>query len=71
MRQHCVAKKSVVVTLLKAGIDINAMDGNGRTALEILTDYPPHVTYEIVAVINGLYLNQVKKIMFSFGSSKI
>ncbi|XP_034112276.1 ankyrin repeat and sterile alpha motif domain-containing protein 1B isoform X2 [Drosophila albomicans] len=45
-------KKSVVVTLLKAGIDINAQDGNGRTALEILGDYPPHVTYEIVAVIN-------------------
>ncbi|KAH8388291.1 hypothetical protein KR093_002991 [Drosophila rubida] len=45
-------KKSVVVTLLKAGIDINAQDGSGRTALEILGDYPPHVTYEIVAVIN-------------------
>ncbi|KRF78710.1 ankyrin repeat and SAM domain-containing protein 1A isoform X1 [Drosophila virilis] len=45
-------KKSVVVTLLKAGIDVHATDGNGRTALEILADYPPHVTYEIVAVIN-------------------
>ncbi|XP_023163625.2 ankyrin repeat and sterile alpha motif domain-containing protein 1B isoform X2 [Drosophila hydei] len=45
-------KKSVVVTLLRAGIDIHATDGNGRTALEILSDYPPHVTYEIVAVIN-------------------
>ncbi|KAM8704793.1 hypothetical protein ACLKA7_009274 [Drosophila subpalustris] len=45
-------KKSVVMTLLKAGIDIDAVDGNGRTALEILSDYPPHVTYEIVAVIN-------------------
>ncbi|XP_032597469.1 ankyrin repeat and sterile alpha motif domain-containing protein 1B isoform X2 [Drosophila grimshawi] len=45
-------KKSVVVALLKAGIDVHATDGNGRTALEILNDYPPHVTYEIVGVIN-------------------
>ncbi|ALC46779.1 CG11168, partial [Drosophila busckii] len=45
-------KKSVVVALLKAGIDVHATDHNGRTALEILSDYPPHVTYDIVAVIN-------------------
>ncbi|KPU80498.1 uncharacterized protein Dana_GF16312, isoform B [Drosophila ananassae] len=45
-------KKSVVVTLLKAGIFVNATDGNGRTALDILSDYPPHVTYDIVGAIN-------------------
>ncbi|XP_030369851.1 ankyrin repeat and sterile alpha motif domain-containing protein 1B isoform X2 [Scaptodrosophila lebanonensis] len=44
-------KKSVVITLLNAGIDVYATDGNGRTALEILAEYPPHVTYDIVAVI--------------------
>ncbi|KAH8268172.1 hypothetical protein KR026_001363 [Drosophila bipectinata] len=45
-------KKSVVVTLLKAGIFVHATDGNGRTALDILSDYPPHVTYDIVGAIN-------------------
>nr|NP_001262939.1 uncharacterized protein Dmel_CG11168, isoform D [Drosophila melanogaster]NP_651311.2 uncharacterized protein Dmel_CG11168, isoform A [Drosophila melanogaster]AAF56367.1 uncharacterized protein Dmel_CG11168, isoform A [Drosophila melanogaster]AGB96319.1 uncharacterized protein Dmel_CG11168, isoform D [Drosophila melanogaster] len=45
-------KKSVVVTLLKAGIYVHATDGNGRTALDILSDYPPHVTYDIVGAIN-------------------
>ncbi|XP_073815236.1 uncharacterized protein isoform X3 [Musca autumnalis] len=44
-------KKSVVCTLLRAGIDPYAVDGNGRTALDILVDYPPHVTYEIVSII--------------------
>uniref|UniRef100_A0A1I8MM41 Uncharacterized protein n=1 Tax=Musca domestica TaxID=7370 RepID=A0A1I8MM41_MUSDO len=44
-------KKSVVCTLLRAGIDLYAVDGNGRTALDVLTDYPPHVTYEIVSII--------------------
>ncbi|XP_016961317.1 ankyrin repeat and sterile alpha motif domain-containing protein 1B isoform X1 [Drosophila biarmipes] len=44
-------KKSVVVTLLKAGIYVHATDGNGRTALDILSDYPPHVTYDIVGAI--------------------
>ncbi|XP_016999144.2 ankyrin repeat and SAM domain-containing protein 1A isoform X3 [Drosophila takahashii] len=45
-------KKSVVVTLLKAGIYVHSTDGNGRTALDILSDYPPHVTYDIVGAIN-------------------
>ncbi|XP_017124125.1 ankyrin repeat and sterile alpha motif domain-containing protein 1B isoform X1 [Drosophila elegans] len=45
-------KKSVVLTLLRAGIYVHATDGNGRTALDILSDYPPHVTYDIVAAIN-------------------
>lgn len=53
-------KKSVVCTLLRAGIDPYAVDGNGRTALDILSEYPPHVTYEIVTIINGTckYLNK-------------
>ncbi|XP_017023659.1 ankyrin repeat and SAM domain-containing protein 1A isoform X1 [Drosophila kikkawai] len=45
-------KKSVVVALLRAGIFVHATDGNGRTALDILSDYPPHVTYDIVGAIN-------------------
>jgi len=45
----------VVVTLLKAGIYVYATDGNGRTALDILSDYPPHVTYDIVGAITGAY----------------
>ncbi|KAH8278863.1 hypothetical protein KR018_010522 [Drosophila ironensis] len=46
-------KKSVVAILLKAGVYVHATDGNGRTALDILSDYPPHVTYDIVGVIKG------------------
>uniref|UniRef100_A0A1B0G849 Uncharacterized protein n=1 Tax=Glossina morsitans morsitans TaxID=37546 RepID=A0A1B0G849_GLOMM len=46
-------KKSVVYTLLKAGVDPAAVDGQGRSALDILKDYPPHVTYEIASIING------------------
>lgn len=53
-------KKSVVVTLLRAGIDVHATDGNGRTALELLSDYPPHVTYEIAAIIKGSQLDRNK-----------
>ncbi|XP_059218769.1 ankyrin repeat and sterile alpha motif domain-containing protein 1B isoform X3 [Stomoxys calcitrans] len=45
-------KKSVVCALLRSGIDPYAVDGNGRTALDLLKDYPPHVTYEIVTIIN-------------------
>ncbi|XP_013110501.2 ankyrin repeat and sterile alpha motif domain-containing protein 1B isoform X6 [Stomoxys calcitrans] len=54
-------KKSVVCALLRSGIDPYAVDGNGRTALDLLKDYPPHVTYEIVTIINAgrLLLGQV------------
>ncbi|KAL9899681.1 uncharacterized protein ACN427_007269 isoform 2-T3 [Glossina fuscipes fuscipes] len=46
-------KKSVVYTLLKSGVDPTAVDGQGRSALDVLKDYPPHVTYEIASIIKG------------------
>lgn len=48
-------KENVVRTLLKAGINLNATDNEGRTALDILREFPPHVTKHIVAVINSTY----------------
>ncbi|XP_030370677.1 ankyrin repeat and sterile alpha motif domain-containing protein 1B [Scaptodrosophila lebanonensis] len=46
-------KENVVRTLLKAGIDLNATDSENRTALDILKEFPPHVTKHIIAVINN------------------
>lgn len=48
-------KESVVRTLLRAGIDLSATDSEGRTALDILREFPPHVTKHIIAVINSTY----------------
>ncbi|XP_017461044.1 PREDICTED: ankyrin repeat and sterile alpha motif domain-containing protein 1B-like [Rhagoletis zephyria] len=48
-------KKAVVNVLLQAGINPNATDGAGNTALDLLKDYPPHVTYEIVCAIKDFY----------------
>ncbi|XP_004530646.1 ankyrin repeat and SAM domain-containing protein 1A isoform X3 [Ceratitis capitata] len=48
-------KKPVVNVLLQAGINPNATDGSGHTALDLLKDYPPHVTYEIVCAIKDFY----------------
>lgn len=46
-------KESVVKTLLKAGIDLNATDSEDRTVLDILKEFPPHVTKHIIDVINS------------------
>ncbi|KAH8388346.1 hypothetical protein KR093_004739 [Drosophila rubida] len=46
-------KENVVRTLLRAGIDLSATDSEGRTALDILREFPPHVTKHIIAVINN------------------
>lgn len=46
-------KESVVRTLLKAGIDLNATDAEERTVLDILKEFPPHVTKHIIDVINS------------------
>ncbi|XP_011195479.1 ankyrin repeat and SAM domain-containing protein 1A isoform X3 [Zeugodacus cucurbitae] len=48
-------KKAVVNVLLQAGVNPNATDGSGHTALDLLKDYPPHVTYEIVCAIKDFY----------------
>ncbi|KAL9888981.1 uncharacterized protein ACN427_008415 isoform 1-T4 [Glossina fuscipes fuscipes] len=47
-------KESVVKTLLKAGIDLNATDAEERTVLDILKEFPAHVTKHIIDVINNL-----------------
>lgn len=46
-------KESVVRTLLRAGIDLNATDAEERTVLDILKEFPPHVTKHIIDVINS------------------
>lgn len=46
-------KDSVVRTLLDAGADLDATDCEGRTPLDILEEFPPHVTKGIVSVINN------------------
>uniref|UniRef100_A0A1A9WRR8 ANK_REP_REGION domain-containing protein n=1 Tax=Glossina brevipalpis TaxID=37001 RepID=A0A1A9WRR8_9MUSC len=50
-------KKSVVCSLLRAGIDPTAINGQGHTALDILKDYPPHITYEITSIIKEFCLD--------------
>uniref|UniRef100_A0A1I8MHD5 Uncharacterized protein n=1 Tax=Musca domestica TaxID=7370 RepID=A0A1I8MHD5_MUSDO len=51
-------KETVVRTLLKAGIDLNATDAEDRTVLDILKEFPPHVTKHIIDVINN-FRNQM------------
>ncbi|XP_013116012.2 ankyrin repeat and sterile alpha motif domain-containing protein 1B [Stomoxys calcitrans] len=51
-------KETVVRTLLKAGIDLNATDSEERTVLDILKEFPPHVTKHIIDVINN-FRNQM------------
>ncbi|TMW46773.1 hypothetical protein DOY81_008147 [Sarcophaga bullata] len=51
-------KEAVVRTLLKAGIDLNATDAEERTVLDILNEFPAHVTKHIIDVINN-FRNQM------------
>lgn len=46
-------KDTVVRTLLDNGADLDATDNEGRTALDLLEQFPPHVTRGIVSVINS------------------
>lgn len=46
-------KDNVVRALLDAGADLDATDSEGRTALDLLEQFPPHVTKGIVSVLNS------------------
>lgn len=46
-------KDSVVRTLLDYGSDLSVTDSDGRTALDLLEQFPPHVTKGIISVINS------------------
>lgn len=46
-------KDSVVKALLDFGADLNVTDSEGRTALDLLKQFPPHVTKGIISVINS------------------
>lgn len=48
-------KDSVVKVLLEFGCDLGVTDSEGRTALDLLKQFPPHVTRGIVSVINSEY----------------
>lgn len=46
-------KDSVVKILLEFGIDLSVTDSEGRTALDLLKEFPKNVTRGIVSVINS------------------
>lgn len=48
-------KDNVVRALLDTGADLDATDSEGRTALDLLEQFPPHVTKGIVSVINSKF----------------
>jgi Ankyrin repeats (many copies) len=50
-------KTSVVRALLARGADPRIHDHAGDTVLDALARFPPHVTHDIVALINSTYLN--------------
>lgn len=45
-------KERVVKLLLQHGIDVEARDFDGRTAMDLLQEFPPNVTEKIVSIIN-------------------
>lgn len=45
-------KDNVVRVLLRANVDLDATDTDGRTVIDLLEQFPPHVTTRIMNVIN-------------------
>ncbi len=52
-------KDSVVKILLRANVDLDATDSDGRTVIDLLEEFPPHVTTRIMNVINQHRLSSV------------
>lgn len=52
-------KDSVVKALLEFGCDLDVRDSEGRTALDLLKQFPPHVTKGIVSVIKSEFTLRV------------
>ncbi|GAB0091170.1 hypothetical protein DMENIID0001_059830 [Sergentomyia squamirostris] len=46
-------KDAVVKILLASGADLGITDSSGRTPIDLLEEFPPHVTRRIVKVINN------------------
>jgi ankyrin repeat and SAM domain-containing protein 1 len=57
-------KESVVRLLLSAGADLDLTDCEGRTVLDLLEQFPPHVTRGIVTVIHNC-----RNSMLAYGSA--
>ncbi|XP_055858077.1 ankyrin repeat and sterile alpha motif domain-containing protein 1B isoform X2 [Episyrphus balteatus] len=54
LHEAALCGKDVVVrTLLEHGADLNATDSENRTPLDVLQEFPPHVTKSIISVINS------------------
>lgn len=54
-------KDTVVKALLDFGADLNVTDSEGRTALDLLKQFPPHVTKGIISVINSKSPSSITK----------
>lgn len=57
-------KDNVVRSLLDSGANLDATDREGRTALDLLEEFPPHVTKGIVSVINSMFIKLLPYIIY-------
>ncbi|KAG8221865.1 hypothetical protein J437_LFUL003241 [Ladona fulva] len=47
-------KTDVVKTLLESGVDLSARDAGGHTVLDVLGQFPTHVTHDIMEIIQAV-----------------